>query len=45
MLSLFAPKEPEEFWDGKVRDLGGVEKIQAPKLQGPARNGVMRRSL
>lgn len=44
MLSLFAPGEPEEFWRGKALNLSDAERIQAPKLRGPARNGTGRRN-
>lgn len=39
-LSLFGPSEPQEFWKGKALKLADAEHIEAPKLKGPARNGV-----
>ncbi len=38
-LSLFGPVEPQEFWTGKALKLADAERIEAPKLKGPARNG------
>ena len=38
-LSLFAPAEPEEFWRGKAVKLADAERVEAPHLRGPARNG------
>lgn len=38
-LSLFSPAEPQEFWAGKAVKLADAERIEAPKLKGPARNG------
>lgn len=43
MLSLFAPAEPEQIWRGKATNLAGAERVEAPKLLGPARNGTGRR--
>lgn len=43
MLSLFAPAEPQRFWRGKAMNLGEAERVEAPKLRGPARNGTGRR--
>jgi len=43
MLSLFAPAEPEQFWRGKATNLAEAERVEAPKLRGPARNGTGRR--
>jgi len=43
MLSLFAPASPEPMWRGKAFSLGKVERVEAPKLRGPARNGTGRR--
>ena len=40
MLSLFAPAEPEQFWRGKAANLSDAERVEAPKLRGPARNGT-----
>jgi hypothetical protein len=42
-LSLFAPAEPEEFWRGKAVKLADAERVEAPRLRGPARNGHGRR--
>jgi hypothetical protein len=44
MLSLFAPAEPEQFWRGKVMNLGDAARVEAPRLRGPARNGTGRRT-
>ena len=38
-LSLFGPAEPQELWSGKALKLADAERIEAPKLKGPARNG------
>lgn len=38
-LSLFGPIEPQEFWKGKALKLGDAERVNAPMLKGPARNG------
>ena len=38
-LTLFGPAEPEEFWKGKALKLDSADRIEAPKLKGPARNG------
>jgi hypothetical protein len=38
-LSLFGPKEPTPLWEGKALELSESEKVAAPKLRGPARNG------
>ena len=38
-LSLFGPAEPKEFWNGRALKLADADRIQAPKLKGPARNG------
>jgi hypothetical protein len=43
MLSLFAPAEPEQFWHGNAVSLSDAERIEAPMLRGPARNGSGRR--
>ena len=40
MLSLFEPAEPEQFWRGKAANLSDAERVEAPKLRGPARNGT-----
>lgn len=43
MLSLFPPTDPEKFWQGKVFNLNEAERVEAPELRGPARNGMGRR--
>ena len=43
MMSLFPPDEPELFWNGKAFDISEAERIDAPALLGPARNGTARR--
>lgn len=43
-LGLFAPAEPEQFWRGKAMSLDEAERLEAPELRGPARNGTGRRS-
>jgi hypothetical protein len=42
MMSLFPPDEPEVFWNGKALNINEAERIEAPALLGPARNGTMR---
>jgi hypothetical protein len=42
MLSLFAPAEPVQFWRGKFMNLSDAERVEAPELRGPARNGTGR---
>jgi hypothetical protein len=37
--SLFGPVEPVEFWKGKALKLADAERVEAPELKGPARNG------
>lgn len=44
MLSLFGPAEPTLLWRGKAVNLSGAERVEAPKLRGPARNGTGRRA-
>lgn len=39
-LSLFGPAEPEHLWSGKALKLADAERVEAPKLKGPARNGA-----
>ncbi len=39
-LELFGPPEPEHLWEGRVTGLGQVDRVSAPKLRGPARNGA-----
>jgi len=41
-LSLFGPAEPEALWQGKAVNLGEADRVKAPKLCGPARNGTGR---
>ena len=43
MIGLFSPAEPEQFWSGKALSLAQAERVEAPKLRGPARNGTRRR--
>ena len=43
MLSLFGPAEPVLLWRGKAANLSDAERVEAPKLRGPARNGTGRR--
>jgi hypothetical protein len=43
MLSLFGPIEPAPLWRGKAVNLSDAERVEAPKLRGPARNGTGRR--
>jgi len=43
MLSLFGPAEPAPLWRGKALNLSDAERVEAPKLRGPARNGTGRR--
>ena len=43
MLSLFGPAEPAPLWRGKAVNLSDAERVEAPKLRGPARNGTGRR--
>lgn len=38
--TLFGPAEPEPFWSGKATNLSDAERTRAPKLKGPARNGI-----
>ena len=42
--SLFGPDEPVLLWRGKAVNLSDAERVEAPKLRGPARNGTGRRS-
>lgn len=44
MLSLFGPSEPVLLWRGKAVNLSDAERVEAPKLRGPARNGTERRA-
>ena len=43
MLSLFGPAAPVHLWRGKAVNLSDAERVEAPKLRGPARNGTGRR--
>jgi hypothetical protein len=43
MLSLFGPAEPAPLWRGKAINLSDAERVEAPRLRGPARNGTGRR--
>ena len=44
MLNLFPSEEPQLFWKGKALSLNEAERVDAPLLRGPARNGTGRRS-
>ncbi len=44
VLSLFGPAEPAFLWRGRATNLSDAERVEAPKLRGPARNGTGRRS-
>lgn len=44
MLSLFPVEEPVQFWRGKGLSINEAERVVAPLLRGPARNGTGRRS-
>lgn len=44
MLSLFPTSDPEMFWQGKAFNLNEAERVEAPELRGPARNGTGRRN-
>ncbi len=39
-LKLFGPTDPEFLWSGKALKLADAERVEAPKLKGPARNGT-----
>lgn len=41
--SLFGPAEPAFLWRGKTANLSDADRVEAPKLRGPARNGTGRR--
>jgi len=43
LLSLFGPAEPAPLWRGKAVNLSDAERVEAPKLRGPARNGTGKR--
>jgi hypothetical protein len=38
-MSLFGPPEPETLWAGKASSIADAERLEAPALRGPARNG------
>ena len=42
-LPLFGPEDPQPLWKGKAVHLAEAVRVEAPKLSGPARNGVGRR--
>ena len=42
-LSLFGPAGPEALWHGKAVNLAEADRVEAPRLRGPARNGTGRR--
>ena len=42
-LSLFTIEEPTEFWSGKAFSISNAERVEAPTLRGPVRNGTGRR--
>jgi hypothetical protein len=42
MLSMFEPEAPKHVWQGKASLLHEVERVGAPKLSGPIRNGTER---
>jgi hypothetical protein len=42
-LSLFGPAKPEAHWQGKAVNLAEADRVEAPRLRGPARNGTGRR--
>lgn len=44
MLSLFGLVEPTLLWKGKAMNLAEAERVEAPKMRGPARNGTGRRA-
>jgi hypothetical protein len=44
MLSLFPVEEPVHFWRGMGLSINEAERVVAPLLRGPARNGMGRRS-
>jgi hypothetical protein len=39
-MTLFGPTQPQEFWKGKALKLADAERVDAPELKGPARNGA-----
>ena len=43
VLSLFGPEESTFLWRGKAINLSAADRVEAPKLHGPARNGTGRR--
>jgi len=42
VLQLFGPVAPKLLWKGKALNLAEAERINAPELQSPARNGTRR---
>ncbi len=42
MMSLFPPDRPKVFWNGKALNINEAERIEAPALISPARNGKVR---
>lgn len=41
-LSLFEPTQPTTFWRGKVMNLSTADRVEAPRMRGPAYNGTKR---
>jgi hypothetical protein len=41
-LTLFGPLGPTFLWEGKALKLAEAERVVAPRLKGPVRNGVRR---
>lgn len=39
-MRLFGPAEPEFFWSGRALKIADAQRVTAPKLKGPARNGT-----
>ncbi len=42
-MVLSGPAEPEPLWSGPTTNLADADRVEAPKLRGPARNGTGRR--
>lgn len=40
VLSLFTPAAPAQFWRGRGLNLAEAARTEAPKMSGPARNGM-----
>ncbi len=38
-LLLFGPAAPVQFWAGKALNMSSADRLEAPRLSGPARNG------